>query len=152
MVVQPAPPPTPGPGGAAGPGGFDPNQPALPGLEGAPHERVLARGLRFDVRWAGGEEDHFLGVVRGGELASGMFVHARADALGARGEVRTVFTDDRFRRQGLATALWDVAARLGMEPRHAGNRTDDGDGWARRVGGDLPPRRRGRADRPMVPA
>ena len=128
-------------GGGPDPDRFDPNQPALPGMERGVHERLLARGFRFDVRPAGREEDHFLGVVRDDELASGMFVHARDDVRFAKGEVRTVFTEDRYRCQGLATALWRLAERLGMEPRHSDNRTDDGDAWARRLGGGVPPRR-----------
>jgi GNAT superfamily N-acetyltransferase len=50
-----------------------------------------------------------------------------------------------YRRRGIATGLWAAAhayaERYGLPaPRHSEERSDDGDAWARSVGGELPPR------------
>lgn len=53
-----------------------------------------------------------------------------------------------FRRQGIATALWNEGHRLASEnqrvpaPKHSSDRTPAGDAWARSVGGPLPRRSR----------
>jgi len=52
--------------------------------------------------------------------------------------------DDR-QRLGVASALWEMAQRTAEangwhEPLHAGDRTEDGDAWARSLGGELPDR------------
>ena len=60
-------------------------------------------------------------------------------------EIGKVFSDRK--RQGVATAMWEEAHRLAGEsnriptPKHSGQRTDEGDAWARAVGGRLPRRR-----------
>lgn len=41
--------------------------------------------------------------------------------------------------QGLATALWCAACATDYPPRHSAERTPEGDAWARKVGGYLPP-------------
>jgi hypothetical protein len=45
-----------------------------------------------------------------------------------------------FPRTGVGTKMWEAAKDAGLDPRHSAQRTDVGDRWARRVGGDLPPR------------
>jgi hypothetical protein len=45
-----------------------------------------------------------------------------------------------FPRQGIATGLYKKAQEAGLDPRHSAERTALGDAWARKVGGDLPPR------------
>lgn len=60
------------------------------------------------------------------------------------GEIRGVYTDPQFQRQGLATRLWSEGQRLAEEtrgvtaPKHSADRTNAGDAWARSVGGRLP--------------
>lgn len=55
--------------------------------------------------------------------------------------------DDRYQRQGVATALWNEGHRIArqsssvVKPAHTGDRTDSGDAWARSVGGRLPRRK-----------
>lgn len=58
----------------------------------------------------------------------------------ATGEVLAVVVHAEFRRQGLATALWEYALECGYALKHSSWRTNDGDSWARSVGGELPPR------------
>lgn len=43
-----------------------------------------------------------------------------------------------FRRQGIATAMYRKAISVGLTPRHSSSRTDDGDAWAKSVGGFSP--------------
>lgn len=55
------------------------------------------------------------------------------------GEVISLFTHQDYRRRGLATALWHEARQWSVQ--HSAWRTDDGDAFARAVGGYLPRRR-----------
>lgn len=45
-----------------------------------------------------------------------------------------------FRRIGVGTAMYKYAQDVGLNPLHSADRTDEGDAWAKKVGGDLPPR------------
>lgn len=45
-----------------------------------------------------------------------------------------------FKRQGIGTGMYRHAQDEGLNPAHSSWRTDEGDAWARRVGGDLPER------------
>ncbi len=53
-------------------------------------------------------------------------------------EIESVHVADTVRRQGLATALYLEAKRLGLKPAHSPLRTKEGDAFARNVGGDVP--------------
>lgn len=60
--------------------------------------------------------------------------------------VKEVFVEEPFRRQGVATGLWNEAHRLAKEtrgvqpPKHSSQRTNEGTAWAKSVGGRLPKR------------
>lgn len=60
--------------------------------------------------------------------------------------VKDVFVEEPFRRQGVATGLWNEAHRIAKEtrgvqpPRHSSQRTNAGTAWAKTVGGRLPKR------------
>jgi GNAT superfamily N-acetyltransferase len=62
------------------------------------------------------------------------------------GEIKGVYTDPEFQRQGIASALHAKAQEIAGEtrgvplPRHSSFRTNSGDPWARSVGGRLPKR------------
>lgn len=64
--------------------------------------------------------------------------------LNEKGEVNAVETHPKYRRQGLAKKLWDIAntnAEQGAPaPVHSGTRTRAGEAWAKKVGGEVPPR------------
>lgn len=60
-------------------------------------------------------------------------------------EVANVFVNKQFRRQGVASKMWDMAQQPHPDPhdrrgplRHSPDRTDAGDAWARSVGGEIP--------------
>lgn len=67
-------------------------------------------------------------------------------ALSHEGKVLAVETDPKKRRQGLATKLWTEAQKHSEEvpgvpqPKHSSMRTRSGEAWAKKVGGELPPR------------
>lgn len=44
--------------------------------------------------------------------------------------VRMVEVDKEYRRQGVATALWDYAVENGFKPRHDVAKTSEGTAWA----------------------
>lgn len=61
------------------------------------------------------------------------------------GIVSDVMVKPNFRRQGVATALWNEANKIAQQtptvpaPRHNSMRSRVGDQWARSVGGEVPP-------------
>ena len=67
-------------------------------------------------------------------------------ALDHEGKVLAVETDPKKRRQGLATKLWNEAQQHSKdmpgvpEPKHSRTRTRSGEAWAKKVGGEVPPR------------
>ena len=56
------------------------------------------------------------------------------------GMVGSVSVKENWQRQGMASQMWQRASEITPGLSHSGNRTDDGDAWARKVGGPLPPR------------
>jgi GNAT superfamily N-acetyltransferase len=60
--------------------------------------------------------------------------------------VRNIDVAPAVQRQGIGTALWNEGHRLASEharvpkPKHSKDRTNEGDAWARSVGGRLPKR------------
>ena len=60
--------------------------------------------------------------------------------------VRNIAVSEGMQRQGIGTALWNEGHRLASEnaripkPKHSPDRTNEGDAWARSVGGRLPRR------------
>jgi len=48
-----------------------------------------------------------------------------------------------FKRQGVGTGMYRYAQDEGLNPAHSSWRTEEGDAWARKVGGDLPERTKG---------
>lgn len=61
-------------------------------------------------------------------------------------QVEEVSVPEDFRRQGIATGMWNHAQQVASEnarvpaPKHSKDRTDAGDAWARSVGGRVPRR------------
>lgn len=53
-------------------------------------------------------------------------------------EIESIYVADTVRRQGLATALYLEAKRLGLKPAHSRLRTEAGDAFAKNVGGTIP--------------
>lgn len=64
---------------------------------------------------------------------------------GSKG-VRYIGVEPEHRRQGIATKLWEHGHSVAAEnrrvpaPKHSADRTNDGDAWAKSVGGPLPRR------------
>jgi hypothetical protein len=61
------------------------------------------------------------------------------------GEIHNIDVAKNHRRRGVATAAYQLAHRLASEygvtpPKHSRDRSDQGDAWARAVGGELPTR------------
>lgn len=63
------------------------------------------------------------------------------------GVVQWVETNKNYRRLGVATELWNKAHKLSEQtgikaPEHSAHRWEEGDQWAKAVGGRLPQRRK----------
>jgi GNAT superfamily N-acetyltransferase len=61
------------------------------------------------------------------------------------GEVNWVRTHENYRGLGVASTLWEKANKLSADtgiraPKHSRHRTDQGDAWAKSVGGVTPSR------------
>jgi hypothetical protein len=62
------------------------------------------------------------------------------------GEIKNLFVEANERRQGIARGMWDEANRISQSergvvtPKHSSDRTDEGDAWAKAVGGKVPPK------------
>ena len=63
------------------------------------------------------------------------------------GIIYDIAVRDRHQRKGIATAMWDLAHTIHQampdkypKPVHSPIRSDEGDAWATKVGGDIPPR------------
>jgi len=55
-------------------------------------------------------------------------------------EILGVDISPEHRRKGVATEMWNMGQGLRPKPKHSSDRTDEGDAWARSVGGRLPRR------------
>lgn len=64
--------------------------------------------------------------------------------LDHEGKVSAVETHPDFRKQGLAKKLWGIAQENTDQgapaPQHSAMRTKEGEAWAKKVGGEVPPR------------
>lgn len=61
-------------------------------------------------------------------LLTGSFEHIDGGRF-----VRNIMVDEKYRRQGVATKLWDYAVENGFKPRHDAEKTADGVAWASSV-------------------
>lgn len=69
-------------------------------------------------------------LINGEVVAELTWWTTKPDQRTAKGAVRHVWTDPDYRRQGIATALWQYAHSLDVtKPRHSRNRTRDGKAW-----------------------
>jgi ribosomal protein S18 acetylase RimI-like enzyme len=59
---------------------------------------------------------------------------------GTTGTIHHIDVDDGYLRQGIATAMWEWSQEMRPKAKHSGDRTTQGDAWARSVGGPLPRR------------
>lgn len=62
---------------------------------------------------------------------------------GTTGTIHHVSVDEEHARRGLATAMWDMGQEARPKPKHSGDRTTQGDAWAKSVGGRIPRRNPG---------
>lgn len=51
-----------------------------------------------------------------------------------QGKVTNIWTDQKHRRQGIASGMWNTAKESGLEVRHSDVQTEAGKRWAKKVG------------------
>jgi hypothetical protein len=61
------------------------------------------------------------------------------------GDVNWVRTHQDYRGLGVATTMWEKAHKLSADtgikaPKHSKHRTEEGEAWAKQVGGEMPQR------------
>ena len=59
------------------------------------------------------------------------------------GEISHVYVGDKLRRRGIATDMWNEAHSEALyrgiiDPEHSSRRSQEGDAWAKSIGGDIP--------------
>lgn len=99
--------------------------------------------LRYRTRYEGGaRSDHVIEAF----YPDAERAVAKMSWSGRNHEIQSVDVDPAHRRKGLASAMWNWAQdNARPKPKHSPDRTDDGDAWARSVGGRLPRRTSRRA-------
>lgn len=107
------------------------------------HEKL--NGLQFEYHPSGmGSESH---RITAHQQVDGETKYA-GHLLWSSKQVRNIDVAPTMQRQGVATAMWNEGQRLASEnaripaPKHSPDRTNDGDAWARSVGGRLPRRKK----------
>lgn len=116
-------------------------QPSLPGL-GTSSNKVLDQ---VDFRHHENDKEHQVNAYIGGDRVGHMqwFKDAGGRPDEPAGEIGLLQVEPQYTRNGVATAMYEAARQhqFAPAPAHSPSRTDEGDAWARKVGGDLPPRR-----------
>ncbi len=85
-----------------------------------------------------GSEHNVIARDPGGDFVGNMRWSAK--------QVRNVMVNPEHQRQGVATGMWNEGHRLAEtnakipKPKHSPDRTNEGDAWAKSVGGRLPRR------------
>jgi GNAT superfamily N-acetyltransferase len=81
---------------------------------------------------------HKVAAVRDGQPLGSMVWSSRA--------IQNIEVEPEHQRQGIGRALWNEGHRLAQDnaripaPKHSTDRTDQGDAWAKAVGGRVPRR------------
>lgn len=134
---------TPQPAGAGGPA-FPASAPPAP----ASVDAVYARFQQMQVPAAPTVETSVVGdpsadgsltinAYRDGTRVG--YLQLQSTRRGRDFEVIKVGVDPNHRRQGIARAMWQQAVDLGIQPVHSARRTEDGEAFARAMGGPTPP-------------
>lgn len=58
---------------------------------------------------------------------------------GGENTVHSIGVEPEHQRRGLATAMWNYGHEKNPHLRHDTDRTEEGDAWAHKVGGAVPP-------------
>lgn len=99
-------------------------------------ERAFGRfTMRYTTKDTGGAKPQHVITTYGDGIEVGSMVwHGRTHGV--------ISTDVKlnYRRLGIATAMWEWSQEMRPKAKHSTDRTDDGDAWARSVGGPLPRR------------
>lgn len=83
---------------------------------------------------SGTDTEHGVLAKRGGDVVGHLLWDKQS------GRVSDVHVEEAHRLQGIGKGMWNYAQDFSVPPRHSEDRSDDGDGFAKRVGGPLPPR------------
>ena len=96
--------------------------------------------IEYDTQDTGASKyQHRITARLGDEYAGHMLWTSKA--------IRNIDVDPQYARKGVAKAMWEHGHSLAEEnaripkPKHSAYRTDEGDAWARAVGGSLPRRK-----------
>jgi GNAT superfamily N-acetyltransferase len=102
--------------------------------------KVNPADLSFAFNKASMSKYHSLEASIGGQGVGAIEWHA------GTGEIHQITVAPEHRRKGIATALYFQAKRVAADtrgvkpPKHSAHRTNEGEAWARTVGGTIPPR------------
>jgi hypothetical protein len=109
-------------------------------LAAAKQRVAKARAVRakFDIKVGGSPNNPtMLALEKGTPKVVGSMQFNAPDGKGAR-EVAMVQVEDKVRRQGIATTLFQEAKKAGLKPVHSPNRSQAGDAFAKSTGSSVP--------------
>ena len=95
----------------------------------------------------GKETRHRVVAEDAGDYVGELEWHSRGNR-----SISNLFVEGNYRRQGVATGMWQHAHEVAkttrgvQPPRHSADRTDAGDAWAKSVSKRVPPRQHVRHD------
>ena len=127
----------------------NPNQMALPGMEEHAHPLAEALSHGMHVKTEFNDDYGAVPTVKTSLVHPGGWTVAQLNTVTEKtrghpkGEIDWVGTDPAFRRRGYASALYRAGRGMTtIKPNHSGDRTPEGDKWARAVtakyGGRVP--------------
>jgi hypothetical protein len=102
--------------------------------------KARAVKAKYDVEVGGSPNNPtMIARLKGSQRIAGWMQFNDPDAKGFR-EISMVNVENDARRQGIATTLFQEAKKAGLKPLHSPNRTDFGEEFAKKAGGDVPQR------------
>lgn len=108
---------------------------------------LIAR-LTYTEKRDSADQMRHMDAILDGEVLGWIDVFGRYYNAKARGKIKMIQVWDPHKRKGVATALFEEAQRRwsDLTIKHSSDRTNDGDAWAREIGGTLPRRQSASSD------
>jgi len=105
----------------------------------------MAKPIKYQYDEGGPGVPHRINARQGHSTVG--FLEWQGSSTDNYNHIQAVYVRPDMQRKGIATKMWKHAHHISEQfesiapPRHAPTRTNEGDAWARAVGGDIPPKK-----------